>query len=815
LQERTTRENLRAQGRKMCGVVGQPFQADVRLESLTYRPPRSSLGGFASLHPSSLELCCLFDDNRLILMMIEDTLPPNHPMMRYLLLATAWLVLPLPGQAQEPVSFRQEVMAVLSRAGCNQGTCHGNLHGKGGFKLSLRGEDPGKDYDALTREHHGRRVNRLQADESLILQKATARVPHEGGQRFPLHSSEYEILERWITQGARGPSLEKAPPVKLLVEPAEQIVLAPTQEIQVRAWAIFGNGARKDVSRLAVFESTNPKVDVSRQGLVTSDLPGETTIVVRYLHLQNTSLLAFVPSRPDFKWSNPRGHNYVDDLVFARLQKLRMNPSDVCTDSEFVRRASLDLLGLLPSAKETRAFLADKRDDRRSRLIDALLERPEFAEFWALKWADVLRNEEKQLDKKGVTVFYDWIRQSIARNKPLNQFAHELIASRGSTYKVPPANYYRALRDPHTRAEATAQVFLGIRMQCARCHNHPFNQWTQNDYHQFAALFPRVQYKLLDNTRKDKLDKHEFIGEQIVYMDDTSEVKHPYTDAVMKPRLLGGPTLKLGPKDDRLVRLADWVADPKNPFFARAQANRIWAYLFGQGLVDPIDDFRQTNPPANGPLLEALAKDLADRTFDQKHLIRTIMNSRTYQASAKPNETNADDESNGSHTLVRSLPAEALLDAIAQVTQTPLKFDGYPNVKRAGHLPAMPQIRRSESFQGPFRFLRTFGKPERLLSCDCERSDATTLAQALQMTTGDIINKAVANPDNRVGKLLAAKKSNADIIEELFLASLCRFPMTAETASLVRRVEMSTDRREALEDVLWGLLNSKEFLLRK
>jgi hypothetical protein len=569
------------------------------------------------------------------------------------------------------------------------------------------------------------------------------------------------------------------------------------------------------VSSLAVFESSNPAIAISMQGRVSAPSPGETTVVVRYLHAQGTAQLAFVPARPGFRWSDPPAHNYVDQMVFDRLNKLRMNPSDLCSDSEFLRRAYLDLLGLLPAPAETRAFLNDSRSDKRARLVDALLARPEFAESWAVRWSDVLRNEEKQLDRKGTSVFYEWIRKSIADNKPLNEFARELIASRGSTYKEAPANYYRALRDPQIRAEATAQVFLGIRMQCAKCHNHPFNQWTQNDYYQLAAFFPRVQYRIVENNRKDKLDKHEFVGEQVVYLDDSSEVKHPGTGETMKPRFLGGPTLEVGSKEDRLKPLADWVANPGNPFFARTQGNRIWSYLMGRGIVDPNDDFRQSNPPVNGPLLEALAKDLVEHNFDQKHLIRTIMNSRTYQLSARANDTNADDELNFSHTQVRSLPAEALLDSIAQVTNTSLDFDGYPGVKRAGQLPSMPVIRRSDSFKGNFRFLKVFGKPERLLNCDCERSDHTTLAQALNLITGEMINKAISRPDNRLGKLLQAGKSNAEIIDELYLASLCRYPTAPERSALLERPGVAENRREALEDILWALLNSKEFLLRK
>ena len=731
------------------------------------------------------------------------------------LFALAALPLARPAWADAPVSFRNEVMPVLSRAGCNAGTCHGNLHGKGGFKLSLRGENPSADFLALTHDLMGRRTDRHHPDASLVLQKATARVPHEGGQRFAVGSPEYCLLLRWLGAGMRDDRATAPTLTRLEVTPPEAYLIEPLDSLTVRAAAVFADGTRKDVRGLAVFDSTNPKIDVSRDGLVRSPQPGETTvIVVRYLDKQATVQLAFVPARPGFVWGNPPAANYIDTHVFARLKKLRINPSGLCSDSEFLRRAYLDLLGLLPMPEQTRRFLADARTDKRARLVDELLKRPEFADYWALHFADILRNEEKQLDRKGVRTFHRWIRQALAADRPLNEFARDLIASRGSTYKEPAANYYRALRDPYTRAEATAQVFLGIRMQCAKCHNHPFNRWTQNDYHQLAAFFARVQYKVLENKRRDKLDKHEFVGEQIVYFDDTSEVKHPVSGAALRPRFLGGATLAM--KDaDRLRALADWVADPSNPFFARTQANRIWTYLLGRGIVDPNDDFRESNPPANGPLLEALAKDFAEHRFGLKHLVRTIMNSRTYQLSAVPNDTNQDDETNFSHALIRSLPAEPLLDAVAQVSGVPVEFDGYPLGVRATQLPGMPVARRKQILGDGFKFLRVFGKPERLLNCDCERNDNTTMAQALQFLTGAVVNRAVSESDNRLGQLLKAGKSNREIIDELFLAALCRPPRAAERSALVARVERAADRRRALEDVLWGLLNSKEFLLRK
>jgi hypothetical protein len=722
---------------------------------------------------------------------------------------------PFGARADEPVSFRNDVMAVLSRAGCNQGTCHGNLNGKAGFRLSLRGQDPEFDYNALTRGMLGRRVDPHRPEASLILAKATAAVPHEGGLRFPVNSYEYRILKQWIADGLQ-PDPPTTPMVKrLLVTPSESFLVQPEVEATIRAEALFSDGSKRDVTHLAVFESTHPGIAVSSDGAVRSTQPGETTILVRYLDQQVNLRLAFVPQRPNFTWAAPTAFNFIDDHVFTRLKKLRLNPSEVCSDSIFLRRAYLDLVGILPTPEEARRFLNDQRKGKRSRLIDALLERPEFPEFWALKWSDVLRNEEKQLDKKGTQLFFTWIRNSIAANKPLNEFARELIASRGSSYADPASNYYRALRDPQMRGEATAQVFLGIRMQCAKCHNHPFDQWTQNDYHRWTAFFPRVQYRVLENNRKDKLDKHEFDGEQIIFMDREGEHLHPVSKEILKPRFLGADTPAALAEGDRLQLLADWVADARNPFFARTQVNRVWSYLLGRGIVEPNDDFRLSNPPVNPELLDALAQDFARHGFDLKHLIRTIMNSRTYQLSVHPNDTNREDETNFSRGIVRSLQAEQLLDAVAGATGVSPRFEGFPAGTRAGQLPGVGAQSGKKIASEADKFMRQFGKPERLLSCDCERSEDTTLGQALQMITGQLVNKGVSDADNRLGKLLAAGKSNGTILEELYLATVCRLPNDRETGALLTRIEQAPDRRAALEDVLWALLNSKEFLLRQ
>jgi hypothetical protein len=732
-----------------------------------------------------------------------------------LLVAAALLAVPCAARA-EPVSFRNDVMAVLSRGGCNQGACHGNQNGKNGFKLSLRGQDPDFDLAVLTRDALGRRLDRHRPDDSLLLAKPTASVPHEGGKRFGVGSEEYRILRQWIADGAKGDA-DGAPVLRRLdATPRQQVLVEPEERVPLRVTATFSDGRTRDVTKLCVFETSNLGVRVFADGVVEKQQLGETTVLVRYLDRQVVVQLAFVPARPGFVWKEPPHNNYIDRHVFAKLKTLRVTPSDLCTDSVFVRRAYLDTLGLPPTAEKVRKFLDDDRPDKRARLIDALLERPEFADFWALKWSDLLRNEEKALDRKGVQLFHEWIRQSIAEGKPLNEFARELVAGRGSTYSHPAANYYRALRDPYARAEATAQVFLGVRLQCAKCHNHPFDRWTQTDYHQLAAFFSRVDYRIVENNRKDNLDKHEFDGEQIVYVARSGELEHPVTHEPLKPRFLGAATPDFADEDDRLLALADWIARPDNPFFARAQANRVWYHLMGRGLVEPNDDFRASNAPSHAALLDELAKDLAGHRFDQRHLVRTIMNSRTYHLSAAPNDTNRDDETNFSHVLPRPLQAEQLLDAVSQATGVPAKFRGFPPGTRAGQLPGVGAQRpRGERVTDGEKFLNVFGKPVRSLSCECERSDDTTLNQAFQLITGEMINRMLAEPDNRLGKLLASGKPTEVVVEELYLATLCRPPTTRERARTLELVKRAKTPRAGLEDVLWGLLNAKEFLLRQ
>jgi hypothetical protein len=715
-----------------------------------------------------------------------------------------------------PVSFRNDIMAVLSKAGCNQGVCHGNQNGKNGFKLSLRGDDPELDWMALTHNTFGRRADRLDPAASLLLLKPGGKIPHEGGRRFSIDSLEYSLLSRWIAEGMQRDAVDTPRLAGITVTPSQCLSAAPDGHVQLHVEARFSDGGHRDVTRLAVYEPANLLAEVTHDGDVRRRQYGETTILVRYLDQRVGVPVGFLPPRPSFSWTSPPTSNYIDRVVFAKLEKLQIGPSPLCSDSIFIRRAFLDVTGLLPAADEVRAFLADSRPDKRSRLIDDLLKRPAFADFWALKWSDLLHNEEKVLDAKGVQVFHQWIRQSIADGKALNQFAGELIAARGSSYTNPPANYYRALRDPATRAEATAQVFLGIRLQCARCHNHPFDQWTQADYHGFAAWFARVRYTIVENRRKDKFDLHEFDGEQIVWEDRRGEVRHPRTGQAMTPRFLAsrGPNPEISA--DRLAKLADWVADKNNPFFARTQANRVWYHLLGRGIVDPIDDFQAANPPINEPLLSALARDFADHNFDLRYLIRTIMNSRCYQLSAVANDGNRDDESNFSHAAIRPLQAEQLLDALVQVTGVPGRFAGYPAGMRSEQLPGVfASRRRGQSATSGERFLAQFGKPPRLLSCECERSDDTTLNQALQLLAGDVLNNMLRKDHNRLGQLLAAAKTDHEILQEFYLGALSRYSHAEEERAISHLLAGARDRRQAWEDILWGIVNSKEFLLRQ
>jgi hypothetical protein len=642
-------------------------------------------------------------------------------------------------------------------------------------------------------------------------------VPHEGGKRFDDDFPEYDLLRRWIAAGM-SPSRQDEPALQSLeVTPLEQYLVEPADSVRLSAIAKFADGTTRDVTRMACFESSQPIVGISVDGVVRRERFGEVTVVVRYLDQQVPVRLAFLPAQPSFVAIALPPTNDIDEHVFAKLHRLRMNPSDLCDDTTFLRRASFDLLGIPPTATEARNFANDPRRDKRQRLIDELLTRPEFADFWTLKWADLLRVEEKTLDRKGVATFHAWIRDAIATNKPLDVFVRTLIAARGSTYESPPANFYRAMRDPITRAETVAQVFLGTRLQCAKCHNHPFDRWTQNDYYGWANQFARVKYEVLENNRRDKNDSHEFDGEQLVLIADTGDVDHPGTGKPVKPRFLSTlhSPIPTPHSNDRLLAVADWLTSPNNRRFAEAQVNRVWFHLLGRGIVDPIDDFRATNPPSNPALLAALTEDFVAHHFDVQHLIRTIMASRTYQLSSVPNDTNREDESNFSHALIRRLSAEQLADAFSQVLGAKLDFNGYPTGTRAAQLAGVRAFRQRDSAPSSGdQLLTMFGKPPRLQACECERADDPTLSQTFQLISGPILNDLLARADNRLRDWLNSKSDPDTLIEEIFWTILNRAAQPTERAALKKHLTNSDRLRANLEDVVWSLLSSPEFVLR-
>jgi hypothetical protein len=702
----------------------------------------------------------------------------------------------------QPISFRRQMIAALNVGGCNAGACHGTPSGKNGFRLSLRGYDPAADYVQLTRDVLGRRTDRLDVEAGLIVNKALGRIPHEGGQRFPSSSLPAQIFRAWLAEGLQDdpPNLPALAAIEVL--PGARVLNQPARWQQLAVRARFADGQTGDVTRLSVFSSSDPAVaSVTTSGLVEFQQSGEVAILCRYLDEMQSVRLTYLEPRPGFRWSDPPENNYIDRQVFAKLKMLSIPPSDLCSDEEFVRRAYLDLCGVLPTADETRAFLASSAKDKRARLIDALLERPEYADFWTLKWADVLRSNRKTIQVKGTHVYQKWLHDHIARDTPFDRVVRELLTASGSTFANPPANYYRIARDPQNLAETTAQLFFGIRMQCAKCHNHPFERWTQDDYYSMAAFFARVKQK----KDPDEPGAKKAAGAEIIYSDRAGEVVQPRTGKVMPPRFMGGTVAVVPPGRDRRDVLAEWLTSGNNPFFAKSVVNRVWFHLTGRGIVDPVDDFRDSNPSANDALLDALAQDFVAHQFDVKHLIRAIMNSRTYQLSTQTNDFNKDDNKYFSHAVTKLLTAEQLLDAICAVTAVPEKYPGLPAGTRAVQLP---------DGEVNHVFLKTFGQPGRELACECEREGDSNLAQALQLINGPTINEKLRNPNNRLGQLLAKKTADAELLKELYLTALSRPPSAGETQAALEHVHKGADKRKAWEDLLWALLNSKEFLFR-
>jgi hypothetical protein len=697
--------------------------------------------------------------------------------------------------APEPVSFQYGTLVALSKQGCNSGACHGSPSGKGGFRMSLRAYDSALDQITLIRESYNRRTNVSEPAKSLLLKKPTMQVAHGGGRRLRTSDPAYKTLHDWIGEGLKIDPPDAPKVTKIEVYPQQRILKRPAHTQQLVVLGHFTDGSIRDITDMAVFTSSDEGVaTVDANGFVTGLDRGETAILVRYLEKMETAHLMFLRDVEGFAWNNPPENNYVDTHTFAKLKQLQILASDLCTDEEFVRRVYLDVIGLLPTVQETSAFLADMSPDKRAKLIEALLDRPEYAEFWALKWGDLLRVNNQKVTAAGVHKFRRWIVESVRDNKPYDQFAAELLLAQGSTFNNPPANFFRTAADTNDCAETTAQVFLGVRIQCAKCHNHPFERWTQDNYYGIAAFFNRVQRKTSTTPE-----------EMVIYVARAGEVTQPRTGQQMKPWLPLTGDVDMPGEDDRRAAFAEWLRRPDNPLFAHVGVNRLWGHLMGRGIVEPVDDFRASNPPANEALLNALADDFVKSGFDQKKMLRTILSSRTYQLSSRKNDFNKNDEKYFSHARTRLLAAEQLLDAICQVTDVPEKFPGLPAGTHATQLPS-PDVNH--------QFLKVFGQPAREMACQCERSSESNLSQALQMINGPLVHGKLRDANNRFRKLVAASKSNEEVIDELYLASLCRKPSDSERAAALAHIAAQKDRLEALEDVCWALLNAKEFLFQ-
>ena len=712
-----------------------------------------------------------------------------------------------------PVGFVRDIEPILARAGCNQGTCHGSAKGKNGFKLSLRGYDPQFDYESLVNDLSGRRFNRVDVDGSLLLQKPLGQVPHEGHQVIVPGSRYHGLLRQWIAEGARDQTVEGHRPEAITVLPAEVELDLPGRRQRFVVLASYPDGTTRDVTREAVLSSNNGEVALVRDDTLTALRRGEASVLVRYEGLYAAREVVVMGDRSGFEFAPQPEHNFIDTHVNARLRRMRINPSEACSDSEFIRRVSLDLTGLPPTPDRVRAFLADPADSaaRRAALVDELLDSPAYAVHWANKYADLLQCNSENLGKKGVWVFRNWIERQFRENRPYDAFARELLLARGSTFENPAANYLRALRDPDKMTEDVSQTFLGIRFNCNKCHDHPFELWTQDQYYEFVAFFARVAFKR-GTLGRDVLIRpgetyaSEQVSEEIVYTSHSGgEVLHPRHGRAVAPRVPFGDAPMADPDADRRPALVDWLTAPDNPYFARSAVNRFWSYFFGRGIIDPVDDIRAGNPPSNPALLDALTSEFVGHGFDVRWLLRTICTSRTYQAGIVPNRWNADDTVNFSRALPRRLSAEQLLDAVAVATGHSPRFGELPAGLRAAEL-ADGRVAGSD-------FLALFGRPKRQSACECERSSNVTLAHALNLINGPTLGDAIASPDNRFARLVRDQPDDARVIEEVYLACLCRLPTDAERDAI--RLEPGADRLASVQDLAWALLNSPAFLFNR
>ena len=704
--------------------------------------------------------------------------------------------------------FRQHVVPVLTKKGCNSGPCHGASAGKNGFKLSFRGYAPESDYEALTRESTARRVSLADPASSLFLLKPTMTIPHGGGRRFGVDSLEFQILSQWVASGAPSPAEQDPSVVALEVYPPAA-TLAPGVRQQLVVRARYSNGEVSDVTPWVRYSSTDAAVaEVSDTGLVTMVGRGEVAVTALYSNRVLYARLT-VPHDNEISESDfdrlPR-NNFIDELVVEKLRKLKIAPSRTTNDSEFIRRAYLDAAGVLPSAEEVEEFLGDtpgNSDDKRVRLIDHLLEREEYADYWAYKWSDLLllSTNSNKLNRTALWDFYNWIRDSVADNKPWTEFASDIFASSGSSRANGALNYFVLHKDTLELAENTTQAFLGQTLMCARCHNHPLEKWTQTQYYQFANLFTRIGIKSGDVP-----------GDSVIFTKAFGDINHPRLGRPLEPTPLEGEPMPLDSPEDRKMRMAEWLI--RNRYFARNIVSRVWANFFGRGLVEPEDDLRATNPASNEKLFSALVDDFVEHRHDVKHLIRTVMNSGAYQLSSTPNAANQHDNKYYSKYIVKRLPAEVILDAMSRVTGVPSRFKGYPAGMRAAELPDV---------QVESRFLESFGRPPRLVCDTAERSSDPSIAQALHVINGDTLNDKLRSNQGNISAFLKLGLSDARILDHIFLSAFSRHPAVSERESILEKMKAArletgpeeaklTARREVLEDLMWALLTKKEFL---
>ncbi len=694
--------------------------------------------------------------------------------------------------ADRPISFRLDIMPIFMRSNCNTGSCHGAARGKDGFRLSLFGFDPEGDHFRLTRELPGRRINLAIPQDSLLITKSIGEVPHTGGNRFDEGTEYYDTMMRWLKGGAPNDQGEVPKCVQVELFPPGGVLdgQGTTQKLTVRAK--YSDGTDRDVTNLAVFLSNNDNsVTVSQDGVATAANRGEAFVMARFE--THTVGRHFITLPKGIQYADPKTPelNFVDTLVYNKLKKLRIVPSGVCSDEEFLRRASLDICGVVPTIEEYNKFMADQDPKKREKLVDDLINRKEFVELWVMKWAELLQvRTTNQISYKSMLRYYNWLQERIADNVPTDQMVRELLGSSGGTFQNAATNYYQGEQDTLKVSENVAQVFMGMRIQCAQCHNHPFDRWTVDDYYSFAAFFAQIGRKRAEDPR-----------ELVIFNSGGGEVRHLVDKRVMQPKFLGGEQPDVAGKDRRVV-MADWLASPQNPYFATNLANVVWSHFLGKGIIEPVDDVRISNPPSNKELLDELGRRFTEYKYDFKRLVRDICTSRVYQHTTAMNETNEMDTRNFSHGTLRRVRAEILLDAITQVTDTKNKFQGLPLGARA------VQIANGNTST---YFLTTFGRATRETVCSCEVKMEPNLSQALHLLNGDTSNSKIAQ-GNLIGRRMQEGKQPQEILEELYIRCLSRKPTEKERAALEQVLAAEQDKKQVLDDVFWAMLNSREFV---